>query len=208
MLFYLDNWMSTRADLTLPRRPNPGQGPPGLNENYARELMELHTLGVDGGYTQQDVTEVARCFTGWTIERPRDGGPFLSSAQLATTGQQARARPDDSRRRRRSGRRARDRHPRAPSLDRRASSPPKLGAALSCWTIRLRRSSDRHGQPRSASTDGDCRAVMTDARDVARFLVREAYRAKIKTPVRSGGERGARARRPSRHRARRGGTGA
>jgi uncharacterized protein (DUF1800 family) len=42
----------------------------GLNENYARELMELHTLGVDGGYTQQDVIEVARCFTGWTIRQP------------------------------------------------------------------------------------------------------------------------------------------
>jgi uncharacterized protein (DUF1800 family) len=44
--------------------------PTGLNENYARELMELHTLGVDGGYTQQDVTEVARILTGWSIERP------------------------------------------------------------------------------------------------------------------------------------------
>src|SRR5262249_54438625 len=41
---------------------------PGINENYARELMELHTLGVEGGYTQKDVQEVARCFTGWTID--------------------------------------------------------------------------------------------------------------------------------------------
>jgi len=49
----------------------------GLNENYARELMELHTLGVDGGYTQQDVIEVARCFTGWTIDRPQQGGGFI-----------------------------------------------------------------------------------------------------------------------------------
>jgi uncharacterized protein (DUF1800 family) len=47
---------------------------PGLNENYARELMELHTLGVGGGYTQQDVIEVAKCFTGWTIDRPQQGG--------------------------------------------------------------------------------------------------------------------------------------
>ncbi len=45
--------------------------PRGLNENYGRELMELHTLGVDGGYTQKDVTEVARCFTGWTIKNPQ-----------------------------------------------------------------------------------------------------------------------------------------
>src|SRR5260370_25282203 len=46
----------------------------GINENYARELMELHTLGVDGGYTQKDVQEVARCFTGWTIFAPRAAG--------------------------------------------------------------------------------------------------------------------------------------
>jgi uncharacterized protein (DUF1800 family) len=60
MLWYLDNWMSTRGG---PRG--------GINENYARELLELHTLGVDGGYTQEDVREVARCFTGWSIVRPR-----------------------------------------------------------------------------------------------------------------------------------------
>ena len=47
--------------------PAGARTPRGLNENYAREIMELHTLGVDGGYTQKDVTEVARCFTGWTI---------------------------------------------------------------------------------------------------------------------------------------------
>jgi uncharacterized protein (DUF1800 family) len=50
---------------------------PGINENYARELMELHTLGVEGGYTQKDVQEVARCFTGWTIVQPRKGGGFI-----------------------------------------------------------------------------------------------------------------------------------
>jgi uncharacterized protein (DUF1800 family) len=54
----------------------------GLNENYARELMELHTLGVDGGYTQADVVAVARAFTGWTIDRPRDGGVFQFNAAL------------------------------------------------------------------------------------------------------------------------------
>ncbi len=50
---------------------------PGINENYAREIMELHTLGVDGGYTQKDVQEVARCFTGWTIQNPRQNGSFV-----------------------------------------------------------------------------------------------------------------------------------
>jgi uncharacterized protein (DUF1800 family) len=58
----------------------------GLNENYARELMELHTLGVDGGYTQQDVTEVARAFTGWTIDNPRRGGGFRFQPRLHDGG--------------------------------------------------------------------------------------------------------------------------
>ncbi|MBX6363801.1 MAG: DUF1800 domain-containing protein [Gemmatimonadetes bacterium] len=58
-----------------------GKRTPGLNENYARELMELHTLGVDGGYTQQDVIAVARAFTGWTIQRP---GPRAGAARLAS----------------------------------------------------------------------------------------------------------------------------
>jgi uncharacterized protein (DUF1800 family) len=57
--------------------PKPPPRKPGINENYARELMELHTLGVDGGYTQKDVQEVARCFTGWTIDRPFQGGGFV-----------------------------------------------------------------------------------------------------------------------------------
>ena len=73
MLFYLDNWESVAAD--SPQNKN-GRNKRGLNENYGRELLELHTLGVDGGYTQQDVVEVARCFTGWTIANPRKGGGF------------------------------------------------------------------------------------------------------------------------------------
>ena len=76
MLFYLDNWLSTRDDFVVAAGPNRGRRA-GLNENYARELMELHTLGVDGGYTQRDVTEVARAFTGWTIDRPRDDARFM-----------------------------------------------------------------------------------------------------------------------------------
>ena len=59
----------------------------GLNENYAREIMELHTLGVDGGYTQKDVTEVARCFTGWTIRGLRQQEPeFAFEARLHDPG--------------------------------------------------------------------------------------------------------------------------
>ena len=72
MLMYLDNWLSIG-----PHSEAAGKnGQSGLNENYARELMELHTLGVDGGYTQADVTELARVLTGWTIAQPEDGGQF------------------------------------------------------------------------------------------------------------------------------------
>ena len=59
----------------------------GLNENYARELMELHTLGVDGGYTQKDVQEVARAFTGWTIANPRAGGDYRFEPRLHDDGE-------------------------------------------------------------------------------------------------------------------------
>jgi uncharacterized protein (DUF1800 family) len=67
-------------------RPRP-QNRRGLNENYARELMELHTLGVDGGYTQQDVIEVARAFTGWTIDNPRRGGEFRFEPRRHDSGE-------------------------------------------------------------------------------------------------------------------------
>src|SRR5216117_3833534 len=84
MLFYLDNWESvapgTSPPFPLSARRRGGQGvrpmPKGINENYARELLELHTLGVDGGYTQKDVIDVARILTGWSIERPQQGGDF------------------------------------------------------------------------------------------------------------------------------------
>jgi len=94
MLFYLDNWLSmgpnSMQGLGIPARPGPRgpyryppRGPnakarqnSGLNENYGRELLELHTLSVNGGYSQRDVTEVAKVFTGWTIEKPNEGGEF------------------------------------------------------------------------------------------------------------------------------------
>lgn len=110
MLYYLDNWQSVadsgRPTLRAAQRPlaaraavrraaaaqqrlaqNPQlqqlmQRKRGLNENYARELMELHTLGVDGGYTQQDVIEVARALTGWTIARGAQGGGFAFRGEV------------------------------------------------------------------------------------------------------------------------------
>jgi uncharacterized protein (DUF1800 family) len=86
MLFYLDNWLSARPDFRVPVGPYRGRRA-GLNENYARELMELHTLGVDGGYTQKDVTEVARAFTGWTIDRPQTDGHFIFRPAMHDTGE-------------------------------------------------------------------------------------------------------------------------
>ncbi|HYL14120.1 MAG TPA: DUF1800 domain-containing protein [Terriglobales bacterium] len=113
MLFYLDNWLSVGPDSDsalgipkrVPRRPGyyrrrfpnnfPKERPPrqaknkerrGLNENYGRELMELHTLGVNGGYTQRDVTEVARVLTGWTIEQPKKGGGFKFEERMHEPG--------------------------------------------------------------------------------------------------------------------------
>lgn len=82
MLHYLDNFQNSVSREMSPNKPRKVGG---INENYAREIMELHTLGVDGGYTQKDVQEVARCFTGWTLDpetsefvfapRRHDNGP-------------------------------------------------------------------------------------------------------------------------------------
>jgi uncharacterized protein (DUF1800 family) len=109
MLFYLDNWLSVgpQSDVALGIRRNPyprpryrrfpppapprqakgkGKRNSGLNENYGRELMELHTLGVNGGYTQRDVTEVARVLTGWTIDQPQKGGGFKFEEKMHEPG--------------------------------------------------------------------------------------------------------------------------
>ena len=107
MLFYLDQWQSTvdslhpselamqapvrrrvgrRVVMTQPRpAAQPARAKRGLNENYARELMELHTLGVDGGYTQQDVIEVARALTGWTMN-PRQNAEFMFRPAIHDAG--------------------------------------------------------------------------------------------------------------------------
>ena len=105
MLFYLDNWMSVGPNsmqaVGMPGRPGP-RGPyrypvrnpnanekrrrSGLNENYGRELLELHTLSVNGGYSQRDVTEVAKVFTGWTIEKPFEGGGFKFEPRMHEPG--------------------------------------------------------------------------------------------------------------------------
>ncbi len=119
MLYYLDNWESTveadRPALVVRETRGSGAGngrgrnamrrtarsqnagrdstkksrARGLNENYGRELMELHTLGVDGGYTQADVVSAARAFTGWTVEKPREDGSFVFRPALHDAGEKA-----------------------------------------------------------------------------------------------------------------------
>jgi uncharacterized protein (DUF1800 family) len=77
MLYYLDNWSSIGPDSQAAGKPNSKRAQRGLNENYGREVMELHTVGVDGGYTQADVTNLAKILTGWTIDNPQQGGGFI-----------------------------------------------------------------------------------------------------------------------------------
>ena len=81
MLVYLDNWLSigpdSQANGVNPANPRSRPGNRGLNENYGREVMELHTVGVNGGYTQADVTNLAAILTGWTINNPGQAGGFL-----------------------------------------------------------------------------------------------------------------------------------
>ena len=201
MLFYLDNFLS--ADPRAPERiaaeraarqrrrggfgrpwPRPAQQQQGkknvrgLNENYGRELMELHTLGVDGGYTQNDVTEVARCFTGWTIDKPREYADFKFDERLhdpdpkVVLGKKIHA----------GGMKDGERviellaqHPSTATfistkLARRfvSDAPPQSLVQRMAQTFQ--------------SSDGDIRAVLKTMIYSPEFWSREAYRAKIKTP--------------------------
>lgn len=182
MMFYLDNWQSI-APNSLPvafaRRPQAKKRPEGLNENYARELMELHTLGVDGGYTQQDVTEVARCFTGWSIDRPYLGGPFIYRDRVHDKGEKvvlgvripAGGGKND-------GERVLDILARHPSTARHisrelaqrfvADDPPPALIDRMVKTFQ--------------DSDGDIRAVLETMFDSPEFFSQGAYRAKIKSP--------------------------
>jgi uncharacterized protein (DUF1800 family) len=196
MLFYLDNWQSTAPDGAAIGSPMPrgrGRGrlrPPqqrpaqgrrrDINENYARELMELHTLGVDGGYTQKDVQEVARAFTGWTILQPRMGGEFRFEPRMhdggekVVLGQKIRAGGGMN-----DGEQVLDllaRHPStatfiATKLARRfvADTPP---AALVT-----------RAAARFTETNGDIREVVRAIVTSPEFFAPGAYRAKVKTPL-------------------------
>ena len=204
MLFYLDNWRSaadsTRPTLaargsprrvpaalgpTTPRRAPAARAsaaprPPhrnGLNENYGRELMELHTLGVDGGYTQQDVIEVARAFTGWSID-PRDGS-FVFRPQLHDAGAKV-----VLGHRLAAGRGIEDGED---VLDILASSPATARFVARKLVVHFVSDSapaalvERVAQT-YMRTGGDIREMMRTIATSPEFFSRASYRAKVKTP--------------------------
>jgi uncharacterized protein (DUF1800 family) len=198
MLFYLDNWQSAApadAETMMPQAPRPGRGrlrrpmpemtpPPqqqrrrGVNENYARELMELHTLGVDGGYTQKDVQEVARAFTGWTIQQPRQGGSFRFEPRMHDNGAKVVLGTKIEGAGKKDGERVLDllaKHPStarfiATKLARRfvADDPPKALVDRAAATF--------------TATDGDIRAVVRTIVTSPEFFAPASQRAKVKTP--------------------------
>jgi uncharacterized protein (DUF1800 family) len=189
MLFYLDNWQSVDPEafvrLQQGRRAAPNRNAQqnqrprrGLNENYGRELLELHTLGVDGGYSQQDVTEVARAFTGWTIRAPRRDPEFFFDGRMhdpkpkTVLGQKIGGGIG-------GGEEVLDllaRHPNTArhisrKLARRFVSDNPPDALVQRMAAVFR------------ETDGDIRAVLRAMLNSPEFWSREAYRAKIKTPL-------------------------
>ncbi|HEX5107528.1 MAG TPA: DUF1800 domain-containing protein [Vicinamibacterales bacterium] len=182
MLFYLDNWQSQAPPENGAAR-GPGRGGfrrPGLNENYGRELMELHTLGVDGGYTQADVIAVARSFTGWTIVDPNRVGEFQFNPAMhdqkekVVLGHTIPAGGGES-----DGLMVIDilsKHPSTARFISRklaqrfvADNPPKALIDRMAETFR--------------KTDGDLRAVMDTMLESREFMSEGAWRAKLKSPL-------------------------
>ena len=199
MLYYLDNYQSTvdslhptRLEWLVEQRryANPPLGDTslahtvkrrrtGVNENYARELMELHTLGVDGGYTQKDVQEVARCLTGWTIENPQIDGSFVFQPQLHDAGEKTVLGVGIP-----GGRGIEDGQQ---VLDILARHPATARFIAKKLVVRFVSDTapaalvDRAAQT-FLKTDGDIREVVRTIVTSPEFNSRAAYRAKIKTP--------------------------
>jgi uncharacterized protein (DUF1800 family) len=207
MLFYLDNWQSATPDARPAVRPAIGQRlrdprlspadrarieqrvaaqqmvrprqASGLNENYARELMELHTLGVDGGYTQQDVVELARILTGWTIDRPQQGGAFVFRPAMHDTGTKTLLGVTFAASGQSEGERALDLLARHPSTARHlarklaqrfvADDPPPSLVERTARTF--------------LDTKGDLRQVVRAVITSPEFFAADVRRAKIKTPL-------------------------
>jgi uncharacterized protein (DUF1800 family) len=182
MLFYLDNHSSiglhSMAAMRAQANPAAKNRDPGLNENYARELMELHTLGVDGGYTQKDVTEVARVFTGWTIEDPRKGAGFTFNERRHEPGPKVVMGQTIQESGEQEG---------LEVLHRLATSPATAHHLSQQLAERFVSDTpppalvDRMAKTYLKS-DGDIRQVLRTLFNSPEFWSREAYRAKVKTP--------------------------
>jgi uncharacterized protein (DUF1800 family) len=207
MLFYLDNWQSVGPNSALakfgPEGARMADGgfmspfdrrrqqqakqqqqqaknrPSGLNENYAREIMELHTLGVDGGYTQKDVTELAKVLTGWTIDNPQIGGPAAYRERAHEPGKKYVLGHEIAEQGQAEG---------AQMLDILAHHPST--AKFVCKKLAMRFVSDNPPQSlvdRMADTfmkkDGDIREVLLTLFHSPEFWAADAYRAKVKTPL-------------------------
>ncbi len=163
----------------LPRPQQLQQQRRGLNENYAREIMELHTLGVDGGYTQKDVTELAKVLTGWTIRQPRQGGGYEFNERMHEPGTKVVLGHKFSSNDEREGEKAIEmlaRHPSTAKFISRklamrfvSDDPPPALVERMAQTFQ--------------KTDGDIREVLRTLFRSPEFWAPEAYRAKIKTPL-------------------------
>ena len=171
MLFYLDNWQNVSAEGTRTQR--------GINENYARELMELHTLGVDGGYTQADIVNVARALTGWTI-RPREGSGTQYVKRLhddkekTVLGQTLKAGGGDN-----DIERVLDILAAHPSTARHIAT--KLARRFVSDTPPA--SLVDRAAARFTATEGDLREVVRTIVTSPEFFAADAYRVKVKTPL-------------------------
>lgn len=179
MLFYLDNWLSASPNV-FGARMGPNNRRRGLNENYARELMELHTLGVDGGYTQKDVQEVARCFTGWTIRQPRGEASFYFEPRIHDDGEKivmgTRISPGGGME---DGLRVIDLLARHPSTARFIS----LKLARRFISDDPPASVVNHAAESFRQSDGDILTVLRTIIDSPEFFAPEAYQAKVKKPL-------------------------
>jgi len=151
----------------------------GLNENYAREIMELHTLGVDGGYTQKDVTELAKILTGWTIQEPRRGGNFEFNERMHEPGKKFFLGHVIKENGEKEGQ----------QVIAMLASHPSTARFIS-RKLAMRFVSDNPPQPlvdRMAQTflqsDGDIRDVLRTLFSSPEFWAAEDYRAKVKTPL-------------------------
>jgi uncharacterized protein (DUF1800 family) len=182
MLFYLDNARSM-ADSTRPRltrRPIFNQRRNGgLNENYGRELLELHTMGVDGGYTQQDVINVARALTGWTIKPPATGGGFIFRPEMHDAGEKIVLGHKLA-----SGRGIDDGEDVLDIVSRHPSTARYIATKLARRFISdnpPRSVIDRASQV-FLKTDGDIRETLRSIITSNEFYSQQAFRAKVKSP--------------------------